>query len=93
MGTKSIHVYCKMEEVEAKECPKCKKLVSRKCPKYRREIRDLDISGRQVFLHLQVRQYTCDCGRTFREQFDFVSSGKSYTKNGLKIHFYFLYLM
>ena len=87
MGTKSIHVYCKMSEVGHKECPKCKKLVSKNRSKYRRTIRDLNISGRQVYLELQVHQYDCSCGRKFSEQFDFVSSGKSYTKRQAKYIF------
>lgn len=87
MGSASIHVYCKMAEVGLKECPRCGGLVSKNRPKYRREIRDLDISGRQVYLHLQVHQYDCDCGRTFSEEFDLVSSGKSYTKRQAKYIF------
>jgi len=35
-------------------------------------------------LHLLVHQYLCDCGRTISEKFDFVASGKSYTKRQAK---------
>ena len=52
--------------------------------KYRRKVRDLDISGRKVILYLQVRQYRCNCGRSFSETFDFVEPNKSYTKRQSK---------
>ena len=82
-----IHIFCKIISAEAQVCPSCKKPVKTKTPKYRRQIRDLDISGRKVILHLQVHQYLCDCGRTFSESFEFVSSGKSYTKRQAKYIF------
>ena len=80
LGTKEIHVYCQIENNSEESCPKCGNLVKSQRPKYERIVRDLDISGRKVYLHIKVRQYNCDCGRTFSESFDFVSSGKSYTK-------------
>jgi len=76
----SIHIHCKICCEDSQPCPLCTCEVSKKTPKYRRKIRDLDISGRKVFLHLQVHQFLCDCGRTFSEEFEFVQSGKSYTK-------------
>ena len=82
-----IHIFCKINKPEAEPCPNCLKLVTAKTPKYRRQIRDLDISGRKVILHLQVHQYLCECGRRFSETFDLVSSGKSYTKRQAKYIF------
>lgn len=82
--TKALHFYCKIEDDKSQECPSCSKMNHQKTPKYRRKIRDLDISGRQVFLHLQVHQFFCECGRTYSENFDFVQSGKSYTKRQAK---------
>lgn len=76
----TFHFYCKVVNFEGQLCPNCLEKIFRKTPKYYRKIRDLDISGRKVFLHLEVHQYLCDCGRTFSEDFDFVTSGKSYTK-------------
>lgn len=81
---KDLHIYCKIEISKAQECPSCREQVFTKTPKYFRQIRDLDISGRKVFLHLKVHQFLCECGRTFSEAFDFVSSGKSYTKRQAK---------
>lgn len=83
----SIQIFCRIDKMEAEICPNCAKLVDTKTPKYRRQIRDLDISGRKVILHLQVHQYRCDCGRRFSETFDLVSSGKSYTKRQAKYVF------
>ncbi len=83
----AIHIFCKIKKIEGEICPDCAQLVDSKTPKYRRQVRDLDISGRKVILHVQVHQYRCKCGRTFSESFDFVSSGKSYTKRQAKYIF------
>ncbi len=82
---KEINLYCKIEKECAETCPSCKKKVKNKRGKYRREVKDLGISGRKVILHLLVHQYACeDCDRTFSEQFDFVEKNKSYTKRQAK---------
>ncbi len=45
-----------------------------------RQVRDLDISGRQVWLDVRVRQFFCpDCDRYFSEELGFADSGKSFT--------------
>ena len=82
-----VHIFCKINKISAESCPNCGQLVDTKTPKYRRQIRDLDISGRKVILHLQVHQYRCDCGRRFSETFEIVSPGKSYTKRQAKYVF------
>jgi len=79
-----LHIYCKIVDSRHQKCPACTEKTGKKTPKYHRKIRDLSISGRKVFLHLLVHQYHCECGRTFSERFDFVSSGKSYTKRQAK---------
>ncbi|MCB0370213.1 MAG: ISL3 family transposase [Bdellovibrionales bacterium] len=84
---KEIRIFCKITTDDSQACPNCGGEVITKRPKYRREIRDLDISGRKVILHLLVHQYSCDCGRTFSETFDFVEPGKSYTKRQAKYIF------
>ena len=70
---------CKKRD-SSTQSPRCASKIKRKTPKYIRKVRDLNLSGREVYLHLQVHQYLCDCGRHFIEEFDFVESGKSYTK-------------
>ena len=47
---------------------------------YERKIRDLNISGREVWLVVKVKQYHCSCGHYFHEPLDWVEPGKSYTK-------------
>ena len=84
---KEIRIFCKIITDDSQACPSCGSKVITKRPKYRREIRDLDISGRKVILHLLVHQYSCDCGRTFSELFDFVEPGKGYTKRQSKYIF------
>lgn len=87
IGSKELHVYCRIELDSSEDCPQCGAIVQNKRPKYERVVRDLDISGRKVYLHLIVHQYQCDCGRTFSEFFDFVDNGKSYTKRQSKYIF------
>ena len=48
------------------------------------KIRDLNISGREVYLMVKVRQFECSCGRYFNESLDFVEPNKSYTKRQAK---------
>lgn len=53
-----------------------------------REIRDLDMSGRQVWLHLEMKQYEClTCRRYFTQRLSWADSGKSYTKRQAKFIF------
>jgi len=82
--SQELHIYCYQRGKLSQECPSCGTQVSGKRLKYRRKVRDLDISGRKVILCLLVHQYSCDCGRKFSETFDFVDSGKSYTKRQAK---------
>jgi transposase len=45
-----------------------------------RQIRDLNMGIRHVYLHVKLKQFHCrDCGNYFTEKLDFVDSGKSYT--------------
>jgi len=81
------YIWCKEVGEKSQICPSCNKEVATKTSKYPRQVRELDMSGRKVILHIQVHQYLCDCGRTFSESFDWVSSGKSYTKRQAKYIF------
>ncbi|MBC7777680.1 MAG: transposase family protein [Phycisphaerae bacterium] len=50
-----------------------------------RQVRDLHILGKEVWLHIRVKQYLCEaCNRYFSEHFSFVESNKSYTKRQAK---------
>lgn len=80
---KEIHIYCEVNE--SGKCPSCGALSNSVNQRYERVVRDLDISGRKVFLHLLSKQYECEnCGRTHSQVFSFVSKGKSYTDRQAK---------
>ena len=79
-----VKISCELRERESQICPKCNNLVSRQTPKYVRKIRDLNISGRAVYLLVDVHQYMCDCGRHFMETLDFVEGSKNHTKRQAK---------
>ena len=82
--SKELHVYCHISDKGSQKCPACSQVVLGKVLKYRRKVRDLDLSGGKVILYLQVGQYRCTCGRSFSETFDFVEPNKSYTKRQSK---------
>ena len=80
---KEIHIYCEVNETN--KCLSCQQESSVVNQRYVRKVRDLDISGRKVYLHLSSKQYKCgECGRTHSQKFSFVESGKSYTKRQSK---------
>lgn len=67
-----VDIYCE-SKLNAGICPNCLKSCSKVNQSYTRLMRDLDLLGRKVFLHLEVRQFYCEhCDRHFSEQFDFV---------------------
>lgn len=74
-----LDCFVKSDVTECK-CPNCQKETNVVNQQVSRRVRDLDISGRQVWLHLSVRQFHCKrCNRYFQEDLDFVDLGKSYT--------------
>jgi transposase len=80
VGATRIEVYCESKLVEG-HCPVC--LQKCNCVKqtYERKVKDLSISGKEVWLHLISRQLVCkDCNRHFYEQFSFVDPKESVTK-------------
>jgi len=67
------------------QCPQCLRDCHEVHQRTKREVRDLDISGKEVWLHLRVKQYVCSiCHRYFNEQFDWIAPNKSYTKRQSK---------
>lgn len=79
-----VDISCKKAGDFSQKCPKCECIVTRKTPKYIRKVRDLNMIKRSVYLHLEVHQYLCECGRHFIEKFDFVKANKSYTNRQAK---------
>lgn len=66
-------------------CPQCLQATSQIHQYTTRQVLDLNILGKEVWLHLRVKQYVCEtCNRYFSEEFDFVEPNKSYTKHQAK---------
>ena len=61
-------------------CPSCLRPTKEVKKYYHRTIRDLSIVGREVYLHLEERQFYCfDCNRYFSERFSFVDPNRTTT--------------
>lgn len=79
IGKKTIHIKYHIDKKE-EICPSCQKKVSQFKSYRTHTVRDLDISGREVYLIIHVKQFYCpDCGRYFTQQIPFADSNKSYT--------------
>src|SRR5512147_41614 len=77
---KRINIYCSSTLKESL-CPTCLKKRQQVNQTYQRPIRDLSITGKEVYLYLTQRQFYCpDCDRYFTERFSFVESSKTMTK-------------
>lgn len=76
---KETHIYCE-SVLESGYCPVCLK-ASKEVKMYQqREVRDLSLLGRKVYLHLRTRQFHClNCKRYFNERYDFVAPNKTLT--------------
>lgn len=82
-----IDIYGEVDE-GAQACPSCGELTQLVRAYTARELRDLDISGRQVWLHLDLKQYECvSCNRYFTQRLSWAMKGKSYTKRQSKFIF------
>lgn len=79
-----ITLHCETTSSVSK-CPQCG-LTTGEIHQYdHRRVRDLDISGKEVWLELRVRQFVCrPCNRYFHEQPDWLLPGKSYTRRQAK---------
>lgn len=79
--------HCHSEQ-RGQACPRCASLQEKPVRRYEeRRVRDLDISGKEVWLYLRVRQFECECGHYFQEPFSWVAPGKSYTLRQAKFIF------
>ncbi len=66
-------------------CPHCLRPTTQVNQHTLRQVRDLDISGRQVWLTVRMRQFFCpDCERHFTERLAFAEPGKSHTHRQAK---------
>jgi len=77
---KRIDIYCSSVLEEAL-CPSCLKKQHQVNQTYEQQIRDLSITGKEVYLHLTKRQFYCpDCDRYFTERFHFFESNRTMTR-------------
>lgn len=61
-------------------CPSCQRKTHEIRKYYHRTLRDLPITGREVYLDLEERQFYCpDCDGYFSERFSFVDPNRNYT--------------
>ena len=82
-----IVVHCHSEQ-PVQACPRCGSIQEKPVRRYEeRRVRDLDISGKEVWLYLRVRQFECERGHYFQEPFAWVAPGKSYTLRQAKFIF------
>ncbi len=66
-------------------CPHCLQPATLVNQHTQRQLRDLDISGRQVWLQIKTRQFVCPaCDRYFSERIAFADPAKSYTHRQAK---------
>lgn len=82
-----INIYGRVDE-GPQPCPSCHEVTDLVHQYTHREIRDLDISGRQVWLHLEMKQYECVvCGNYFTQLLSWADKAKSYTRRQAKFIF------
>ena len=79
MTDRKLVVHCHNRLGEA-ICPGCLRPTREVRKYYQRTIRDLPITGREVYLRLEERQFFCfDCTRYFSERFSFVDPNRTTT--------------
>jgi transposase len=81
---KQITLYCHINTPH-QTCPHCLQPATLVNQYTQRQLRDLDISGQQVWLHIKTRQFVClVCNRFFSERIAFADPAKSYTHRQAK---------
>lgn len=81
---KRITLFCQFKTAK-QPCPHCLRPTAEVNQYTSRHVQDLDMSGRQVWLQLQIRQFICpDCNRYFSEPIGFADAAKSYTQRQAK---------
>ena len=84
LPARRITLHCHVSTLQ-QTCPHCLRPTSQVNQYTQREVRDLDISGRQVWLVVRLRQFICpDCDRYFTERLSFADPGKSHTQRQAK---------
>lgn len=84
LSPKRITLSCHVSTPQ-QPCPHCLRPTAQVNQHTLRQVRDLDISGRQVWLSVRMRQFFCpDCDRHFTERLAFADPGKSHTHRQAK---------
>jgi transposase len=79
-----ITLFCQLQ-TPSQACPHCLKQTAQLNQYTTRQVRDLDMSGRQVWLYIRLRQFICqDCNRYFSQSIPFAQDAKSYTDRQTK---------
>ena len=74
-----ITLFCRLKTPH-QPCPQCLKSISEVDQITNRQVRDLNMSGRQVWLPLRIRQLIYkNCNRYFSKSVGLAQDGKSYT--------------
>ena len=82
-----LKIHCQIKTGE-ELCPNCQTLCKTVKQRTITDLRDLDISEREVWLILTKRQFVCEeCQRNFTERLSWVQPNKSYTKRFSKFVF------
>jgi transposase len=80
INTKTISIECYLDLLSG-TCNSCQKPTSNFKSYRTHNLRDLDMSGREVHLKVRVKQFHCtDCGCYFTQQIPFADANKSHTR-------------
>jgi len=79
VNSKTIYLNCHLD-INSGACPQCLKACKTFKSYHTHTLRDLNISGREVYLVLRVKQFYCqDCDRYFTQNIPFADFNKGYT--------------
>ena len=80
--TRGTELHLRLEcESGTAVCPRCGQVTRQVRQKVRRVIRDLPLSGKACYLHLEKRYFDCvQCRHNFPERFEFVDPKRDYTR-------------
>ncbi|MEM7372386.1 MAG: ISL3 family transposase [Bacteroidota bacterium] len=83
-SSNKLQIHCHTTAGTA-SCPHCGEATGVINQYSSRRVRDLAISGKEVWLELRIRQFVCAvCNRYFNESPDWIMAGKTYTKRQAK---------
>ena len=77
-----IGIFLEIEsESHERSCPRCNEVSGSLHQNHKHLVKDLPISGQDVYLKVNRRQFRCKkCGKPFSEELDYVAKNRTYTK-------------